>query len=214
LFVQLVENKDFIAVDKPAGWLSTPSRLGEKDPRHCLGVELQKQLGTQLFPVHRLDEEVSGVMLFARNAQAHKSANLWFESRSVHKTYEALTSGVPDPTWDVGQRIEWKSLLLRGKKRAYESPHGKESITIAIWKGEQKGMLTWILQPLTGRPHQIRVELARHGFPILGDELYGSKEKYLDGAIALRAVELDFTRCPEAKQFELPDAIRVQGLTK
>ena len=60
------ENPRFLVVDKPSGWLSVPGRQGEADPRPCLSRELRAR--GQVFPVHRLDEEVSGLILFARDA--------------------------------------------------------------------------------------------------------------------------------------------------
>ncbi|HMN69804.1 MAG TPA: pseudouridine synthase, partial [Bdellovibrionales bacterium] len=67
------ENENLIAVDKPHGWLTTPARSAD-DPRPCLGRELQAAVGSQVYPVHRLDFEVGGLVLFARTAQAHRVA--------------------------------------------------------------------------------------------------------------------------------------------
>ena len=61
-----------VVVDKPAGWLSVPSHAGTADPRPVVGTRLQTQLGGRLWPVHRLDEDVSGLLLFARSAAAHR----------------------------------------------------------------------------------------------------------------------------------------------
>lgn len=246
------ENEHFLAADKPSGWLSVPSRQGAADPRPCLGVELAKAKG-RLWPVHRLDEEVSGLVLFARHAEAHRVANAWFEGRQVHKRYEAWTEGQPPPSAVVGTAqvaskvgavdawLRWESTLLRGKRRAYESPAGKPSVTLVRWLrtialgGAQAQV--WELEPLTGRGHQLRYELAKHGCPIVGDALYGAKTEFwaraghveqVGGvaqaghaaqagsgvrAIALRARRLDFTECPNATAYGLPPQIEVQGLT-
>ncbi|MBS1983183.1 MAG: RNA pseudouridine synthase, partial [Bdellovibrionales bacterium] len=67
------ENPHFLAADKAPGWLSVPSRLGADDARPCVGRELEKTHG-RVWPVHRLDLEVSGLILFARNAEAHRAA--------------------------------------------------------------------------------------------------------------------------------------------
>lgn len=205
----VLETPDFIAVDKLAGTLTTPSRHQAEDSRICLGLQLQSLKGIQIFPVHRLDFEVSGLVLFAKNAKAHAKANFWFENHLVQKTYEAWTDGDPEDM-SVGTELRWKNKLLRGKRRAYESPHGKESETIAVFKNYGESCLKWELHPLTGRPHQLRVHLAQHGFPILGDELYGSKTPYKPEAIALRAVELDFSKVSD--RLGLPEKIRVEGL--
>lgn len=223
--IQIVfENSHFVICDKPAGVLSTPSRMGAEDERNCLGIALQKQLGVQIYPVHRLDFEVSGLVMYAKSADAHRKSNAWFEHKTVSKTYRALTtpqdfSHIPDNVKNSrqkfavseGQQFEWKSRILRGKRRAYESPEGKDSLTLAQYLGvNDKGYLQWDLQPVTGRSHQLRFDLSRHGFPIVGDTLYGSKVVWTDkDAIALRAFKIDFTKAPGAQELQLPPVIQL-----
>jgi tRNA pseudouridine32 synthase/23S rRNA pseudouridine746 synthase len=223
--IQIVfENSHFVICDKPAGVLSTPSRMGAEDERNCLGLALQKQLGVQIYPVHRLDFEVSGLVMYAKTADAHRKANAWFEHKQVSKTYRALTtaqdfSHIPANVKNsrekfnvsVGQKFEWKSRILRGKRRAFESPEGKDSLTLSEYLGTNaQGYLQWDLQPVTGRSHQLRFDLSRHGFPIVGDALYGSKIKY-DGenSIALRAYQIDFSKAPGAQELQLPHMIQL-----
>lgn len=212
----LLENKDFVLCDKPSGVLSTPSRM--KDERVCLGTELEKHLNIQIFPVHRLDFEVSGLVLYAKNADSHRAANSWFENRLVDKVYRALCSvqnfdhvplNVPNERKPIDlvqqQEFVWKAMMLRGKKRTYESPQGKPSVTEAHYLGSLAGgVLRWDLHPVTGRSHQLRFDMSRHGFPILGDELYGSRVKLSNNTIALRAYQIDFSQIPEGKRFGLP----------
>lgn len=206
-------NEHFVAVDKPPGWLSVPSRLGESDARPCVGRVLETQLGVRLWPVHRLDLEVTGLLLFAKDAPAHKVANLWFEERKVHKTYEAFTT-VGDAL-PLNHPLQWECVMMRGKKRAYLSPHGKPSVTTATPRAlvtlPDGPALLWELSPHTGRPHQLRFDLSRHGFPIIGDHLYGSDRSYSLG-IALRCVRLDLTSCPRAGDFGLPRALAATRL--
>jgi tRNA pseudouridine32 synthase/23S rRNA pseudouridine746 synthase len=208
--VQIVyESPHFVAVDKPAGVLTVPGRMGRDDPRPCLGVELERTLG-RLWPVHRLDVEVSGLVLLARDPEAHRAASAWFEGRDVHKHYQALTEARgAAPSSEV---LTWRSRLLRGKKRAYDSPHGKEAITRARCVGKRDAWLAWELEPLTGRPHQLRVHLAGHGFPIAGDVLYGASAPWTAGGIALRAVLLDLEACPGREVFALPGTLGVSPL--
>jgi tRNA pseudouridine32 synthase / 23S rRNA pseudouridine746 synthase len=193
-----------VIINKEAGVLSVPSRMPDSDPRPVAGRFLQDQLGIQIFPVHRIDFEVSGILMFAKTKQAHTVANSWFENKLVKKTYRALTTGeVPQ-----AKEFEWKSKILRGKKRAYESPVGKMSITLAKCLGTQEGSkyLRWELNPVTGRSHQLRFDLARHGFPIVGDGLYGSLAEFTaKDAIALHAQSILF---PEvAKEWGLPQSL-------
>ena len=205
----LFEDTNFIAVDKPSGVLTTPSRFQNEDTRSVLGLQLQALKGVQIYPVHRLDFEVSGIVLFAKNPSAHVKANFWFENRLVEKTYEAWTEGDADGL-TPGQEFLWKNKLLRGKRRSYESPHGKISETVAQFLGFGESCLRWSLHPLTGRPHQLRVHLSQNGFPILGDELYASLIPWKPDAIALRAVELSFKTVED--RLGLPETISVEGL--
>ena len=230
----LYSSERFVVPDKPAGWLSVPSRMGAADTRPCVGKILEETLKIRLWPVHRLDLEVTGILLFAKDAEAHRLANHWFENRLVSKTYEALSSGAPAQASE--QTFTWCSNLLRGKKRAYESPHGKPSETSArllkIVDLADGPAILWQLEPHTGRPHQLRYELSRHGFPILGDQLYGSerpcprsqtnqsrqeKSQNIQNdahSIALRCVSLDFSRCPEARSLGLPEVLTAPSLPR
>lgn len=221
------QNDDFVVLDKPAMVLTTPSREGASDERECLGIQLQAELGQQIFPVHRLDFEVSGLVMFAKNAKAHAVANGWFEHKSVFKVYQAFTT---DQNFDhipasvkndrkvlvlkPQEKFLWKSRLLRGKRRAYDHSTGKPSETEAIYLGKDSttGWHRWELHPLTGRPHQLRYELSAHGFSIVGDDLYGSKTKFMRPGIALRAVTIDFTKTPGAAEFSLPATLEVAPL--
>lgn len=216
------ENEHFIVCDKPAGVLSTPSRFEDEDARFCLGTSLQKEKGLQIYPVNRLDFEVSGLVLYAKTAAAHRTANGWFENKTVKKTYRALTTGqsydhipstVPNKrltlSLEVGSTFEWRCRLLRGKRRSYESPQGKECLTVAVFRGMQGEYQEWDLNPVTGRSHQLRFDLSRHGFPILGDTLYGSAVKYSDNHIALRSYKIDFKSANGATALGLPESIEV-----
>src|SRR5262249_51642927 len=105
------ENDQIIVVDKPAGWLSVPSRLGAADARPWVGGSLQAQLGAKLSPPHRLDEEVSGLLLFARSAAAHRLLCSGFESRSIDKSYVALCAGTPPAGLRLGETRRVESQL-------------------------------------------------------------------------------------------------------
>jgi tRNA pseudouridine32 synthase / 23S rRNA pseudouridine746 synthase len=209
-FEILIENSDLIVVDKPHGWLSTPARE-VSDPRPCLGRELQSQLGIQIFPVHRLDFEVSGVIMFAKTKVAHREVQAWFEQSVVRKTYQAY-SCAGTGAGDFREWADWKSRIAKGKKRAFEASHGKDSITSARVIAEVGELWLWELMPLTGRSHQLRFEMAKHGYPIFGDELYGGKAAIEKSWMGLRAVELDFNRIPDAGRFGLPQTLRAKDL--
>lgn len=180
----LYESDRLLVIDKPAGITTIPDRMGS-DSVHG---QLQRERNTKLWVVHRLDREVSGVLLFAKEPEAHRTLSMMFEQHLIRKKYEALTDG--DAPAEPANR--WQNLLLRGKKRSYESPHGKLAITEANYAGYEPSVraLRWFLTPLTGRNHQLRVHLAQHGYPIVGDLLYGNRRDWRPNEIALRAVEL------------------------
>lgn len=219
------QNQHFVICDKPHGVLSTPSRFEDEDERACLGTSLQKELGLQIYPINRLDYEVSGLVLYAKTPEAHRQGNLWFENKKVTKTYRAWTSAqsyahIPDNVKNSrqpmdphpGQTYQWRTRMLRGKRRAYESPQGKESLTMASFLGAKEKHLIWDLNPVTGRPHQLRFDLSRHGFAILGDKLYGSGVDYGENRIALRSYKIDFKSATGANALGLPDALEIDSL--
>ena len=213
-FLKIVfQNEHFVVVDKPHGMLTVPARTGDADPRPCAGRLLETLTGGQIFPVHRLDFEVGGLVVFARNATAHREASRWFERHLVQKTYEAVATSQNAAPYVAGltpadRPLIWEARLVRGKKRAFEAAHGKESLTRAWFAG---GVLVsgaevelWRLEPVTGRSHQLRWEMQRHGRPILGDVLYGGTPLSRQNAIALRAVHISFSDDIDFERFGLP----------
>ncbi len=189
------DNSILVVVDKSSGVLSTPSRFEKEDTRVCVGRELEKDFGHQIYPVHRLDFEVSGLIVFAKTPDSHRVLNKAFEEHLVNKTYHALSTPGSLSEWNIGQEYIWKAKILRGKKRAYPHDAGKESVTHAKFLGEKlfenSPVLEWELSPKTGRPHQLRWEMFRHEMPILGDKLYGSVVNLNGDSICLRAFRLE-----------------------
>ncbi len=209
----LFVNEHWWAVDKPSGWLTVPGRTGAADPRPCLGIALQKE-HAGILPVHRLDFEVSGVCLFAKTKDAHRLANGWFENSMVDKVYQAETTATEKAEdVKVGGECNWLSRIVRGKRRSFKAAHGLVSETTAYLVGAAQDHYFWEIHPKTGRPHQIRLELFDHGYPIVGDELYGSNIKLAPDTIALRAVKLSLARIPEAQRLGLPTEILAPPLS-
>lgn len=227
--IQIVfENEHFFVCDKPALVLSVPDRMGKESERNCLGIELQKKHKAPVYPVHRLDFEVSGLILFAKNSKSHQISQDWFQKRTLKKYYQAQT-GLQNfdflKSWPEtakknmdqqkieikpGQSLTWNSKLVRGKKRTFEAEHGEPSTTKAMIKEVTDQVIHWQLEPITGKPHQLRYELCKHGFPILGDVLYGGQSIAKNG-IALRAVKLDLTGVGSSSldRLGLPEVIQV-----
>ncbi len=171
-------------------------------------MKLQEFVGRQVFPIHRLDFEVSGIVLFALERDSHRVSQTWFEKGTITKHYWARTiagSSPPPREW-----VKWEAKILRGKRRAYISPHGKPSLTEArvVKTDDEEKVWHWELIPRTGRSHQLRFDLARFGTPILSDVLYGGPA-LAEGHIALRAKRLDLSRIPEIERAGLPITLAV-----
>jgi tRNA pseudouridine32 synthase/23S rRNA pseudouridine746 synthase len=202
-----------VATDKPSGMLTIPGRRGASDPRPCLVRAVAARFPGQIWIVHRLDFEASGLVLFARSAEAHRVLCRAFEARAVRKVYEAWTEGQPPEPGD--EPLVWESRLLRGRHRVHEAPAGKPSRTLARCLGPVRfgddTLLRWELRPETGRPHQIRCQAAARGWPVAGDTLYGSEIDFGPERIALRAVALDLSAIPasDRARLEIPDVLVV-----
>jgi tRNA pseudouridine32 synthase / 23S rRNA pseudouridine746 synthase len=165
----LFENPDLIAVSKPEGLTSIP---GSEKGNDTLLALLSKQYGQKLFVVHRLDKDVSGVMLFAKNPAAHKCLNDQFAAHTIKKTYLALVHGAPA----AGKGVINKPIHQYGSGRmGVDELRGKASST-EYEVVEKLGKFSLVkAHPLTGRRHQIRVHFYSIGHPIAGDRLYGDK---------------------------------------
>lgn len=205
------ENEYFIVVNKSYGVLSVPPR-DKEDKRPVLGQILEIDLGMQIYPVHRLDFEVQGLIMYAKTTQAHKESNGWFLNRLINKTYAAISSPLQNgdaEEFKVGEEYVWTCKLLKGKKRAFISPHGKHSETKAKLIRVEANRFFWQLSPVTGRSHQLRFELFRHGHPILGDKLYSSPVTFLENRIALCSLRLEFSSETSFKTFGLPPYLEI-----
>lgn len=173
-----------VVVAKPAG-LAT---IRERDPtRPCLHRALEELRGERLWIVHRIDKETSGLVLFARNAVAHRELSLRFEHREVHKVYRAVVHGDPGASGQIDD-----PLRSFGSGRTGVDPARGRPATTRWRRLADCGDWTVLeVQPLTGRRHQIRAHLCAAGHPVVGDPLYGSPEQRSDpGRMLLHAEQL------------------------
>ena len=165
----LFEDDDIIAANKPENLASIPTRVQGED---TILAQLTAQYGCKLFVVHRLDKEVSGVMLFAKNAAAHKRLNDQFFNREIKKTYWLAVHGaIKNDKGTINQPIR----EFGSGRMGIDVLHGKESTTSfeVLKRGENFSLVK--AAPLTGRRHQIRVHFYSIGHPIVGDVRYGDK---------------------------------------
>jgi len=163
----LYQDDDCVAVMKPCGLSAVPERA---DDESCLRSLLASQLGRRVFPVHRLDKEVSGVILFALSPAAHRALNLAFERREVQKTYLAVVHGAMSN--DSGS-IRLPIREFGSGRMGVDESKGKPSETRYEVLDRRAAYSLVRLHPLTGRRHQLRVHLYSVGHPIAGDPLYG-----------------------------------------
>jgi tRNA pseudouridine32 synthase / 23S rRNA pseudouridine746 synthase len=165
----LYEDDDILAVSKPEGLAAIPERHGQGG---SLFEVLCAQRGERLYIVHRIDKETSGLIVFARHAEAHRRLNRQFETRAVEKTYLALSHGVIAK--DAGS-VDAPLRQFGSGRVAVDPQRGKPSTT-EFRIVERFGSHTLVeARPRTGRRHQIRVHLYHLGHPIAGDPLYGDE---------------------------------------
>jgi len=173
--VVLHQDHDLVAVAKPSGEPVIPAR-GES-ARDCVQRRLERQAGERLWVVHRIDRDASGVVVFARNADAHRELSLAFEHRQVVKAYAAFVSGSIEPP--RGRLDVPLHAARKGKTRparpgeAGAQKSETEYATRRRWALDDAIVSLLEAHPLTGRHHQIRVHLRSAGTPILFDPLYG-----------------------------------------
>jgi len=163
----IFENDHFIAINKPAGLLSIPDREG-KEP--SLKSWLREKYGN-IFTVHRLDRDTSGVIVFAKDEDTHKYLSKVFEERAVEKIYAGLVQGtLAEKEGSIDASIvehpAKPGLMIVAKK-------GKASLTDYEVK-EELGLYSLVQFRIhTGRTHQIRVHMQHLGHPIVCDDTYG-----------------------------------------
>ena len=204
VFRILYQDPHYVAIDKPAGFHVHPP----EDKAHrisksvnCLAL-LRDQLGTYLYPVHRLDRATSGVLIFGLSSEAAKKLSESFTRQEVQKTYYCVTRG-----W-----ILEKNRISRPLKseQSSEEPSYLDSITdinplarielpIAVGPYSSCRYSLVEVQPKTGRRHQIRRHLEHISHPLVGDTVYGRtehnrifKEHLGISGLLLKAYSLEF----------------------
>lgn len=159
-------NSDFAVCIKPVGL----------DSEQQMPMELAKELGGELYTLHRLDKNVGGVMVYARNKQAAASLSKVIAQGEMVKEYMALVHGTPPRSGD------WEDLLFKDsrKNKVFVVKRQRAGVKAArlcyrcLHPGEQSLVR---IRLYTGRSHQIRVQFSSRGYPLVGDHKYGSRDE-------------------------------------
>jgi len=186
----LHEDEQLLVIAKPPGLLAQPDHTGDPDVL-TLGKQRLRERGAPdpfLGLVHRLDRPTSGVMVLARTSDAARVLSRQFRERTAEKTYVAVVEGRLRGigNWsDYVAKLDQQPTLV-----SPEHPEGKpaELDWQALHSSEDRSLLR--LQLHTGRPHQIRLQAAERGHPVVGDTRYGASGPLPDGAIALHHAHL------------------------
>jgi tRNA pseudouridine32 synthase / 23S rRNA pseudouridine746 synthase len=194
----IYEDQDLVAIDKSHNLLSVPGRYGQPNAQQLL----EQQLATKFYPAHRLDQDTSGVLLFAKNLAAYHWVAQQFAERRVQKVYQAVLVGnvlVDDGVIELPLSADLDHRPRQKVDREFGKPCVTEFRVI-----QRQDNLTWVeLRPLTGRTHQLRLHMAIGlQAPILGDRLYGNGESddrlYLHAQkLNIAAIRVSDNQCPK-----------------
>lgn len=164
----LYEDEHVAVIEKPAKLLSVASLMEGERTAHSI---LAKRLKRKVFPVHRLDRDTSGVMMFAYTAAAQEKFKEQFASHSIERVYLGLVEGTPSPA-----KGTWRSYLVEDDFYFVQSAKSGMLAITHYEVVEVKGALSLVQFTLeTGKKNQIRVHTSESGHPIAGDGKYGSK---------------------------------------
>ncbi|MFZ1704607.1 MAG: RNA pseudouridine synthase [Saprospiraceae bacterium] len=193
----IYEDNHIIAVNKPNGVLVQGDKTGDDIlpdlVKEYIKLRYKKPGDVFLGVIHRLDRPVSGVVVFARTSKALTRLNEMMRLREIQKTYFAMV-------WPRPEELEGKLVhyLTKDPEKNIvrvsinKKPDSKEAILHYRVHAELDGKVLLKVNPLTGRPHQIRAQLSRLGCPIIGDLKYGATYPLPENTIALHSYEMKF----------------------
>ena len=182
---KLFERSGVVAIAKPSG-LATQAPPGLPSVEAWLRGLLPA--GAYLGVPHRLDRAVSGVLLMATTPRAARQLSRQFERRQITKTYVAMLAAGAATEPVAGAAVEWRDRIAKcpdvaqARVVAADDPAGREAVTVARMLSEvEPGRWLVELAPVTGRMHQLRVQSAARGMPVVGDTLYGGPALFSRG---------------------------------
>jgi tRNA pseudouridine65 synthase len=171
----LYQDENFVAIQKPYGYFVHRSKL-DFQANELILPQLRDQIGKKLFPVHRLDRKTTGVLLFALNPYAQITLNDSFANNKVAKEYLAIVRGYAPNEFE----IDYPLVNDRGvKQEAFTIGKVLEQVEIPYesWKHPTSRYSLVLLQPQTGRQHQLRKHLSHIFHPIIGDRPHGCNKQ-------------------------------------
>jgi 23S rRNA pseudouridine1911/1915/1917 synthase len=196
----LYKDHHIIAINKPSGLATQPDSSGEKNAHQMAMAYAHRDL----YIIHRLDQRVSGALLFAKTKEAAGILSKQWEEKSTINTYIGIV-----PTAQIPESGILKHYLSYYNKNNVTTAHdnlasgGAESILEYKIIQQLENFMVLQIHLITGRKHQIRAQLAAIGVPIRGDIKYGSKRTNEDGAIDLHAYSLEFLHPSSKKQMKI-----------
>lgn len=168
----IYEDNYLVVVNKAAGMLTVADRF-QQESVHLQSI-LRNKYG-QIFTIHRLDRETSGIICFAKDAETHRLLSQIFEEREVEKYYAAFVEGCPPIEGIINEPLAM-SETRPGTMKVYKK--GKPSLTTFELVKSFQSFSHLRIRIHTGRMHQIRVHLAFIGFPLFIDSLYGRRTEF------------------------------------
>jgi 23S rRNA pseudouridine1911/1915/1917 synthase len=193
----IYEDDDFAIVNKPAGLVSSGNQFRTLQNAVAGNLKATSKINSIHPPklVHRLDSATSGLVIIAKTSEAVQLFGNLLAEKQIHKKYIAIVKGETEDSTTIDSKI--------GDKEASTLLIKKETMV-----SDTLGSLSWLeLYPQTGRTHQLRIHLSERGHPILGDRIYGDKEKDVKGkGLFLAAIALEFYHpiTKEQMKFEIP----------
>lgn len=180
----LFSDKDLVVVEKPVGLLSVATDFQDYSVHTLLK---QANPGRRVYPVHRLDRDVGGVMVFALSTRARDHLKTQFEKRTIEREYRALIEGHLEVAAGKWEAPLWEDPRFH----VHVKPYGKTACTHfkVLKKTRHQTLLSLKLE--TGRKNQIRVHCAHAGHPLVGDLKYGAETNPY-GRLCLHAHSLGF----------------------
>ena len=192
----LYEDNHLLAVNKPPGLPTMGVAAGEDSlvlrSKHYIKRRFQKPGNVYLGVVSRLDTGTSGAVVFARTSKAAARLSEQFRSRRVQKTYWAIVSGTMQPA--AGELVDWiakDEAHRRIRVVTPQTPGAREARLRYTWLRPVQGGSLLEIDLLTGRKHQIRVQLAARGYAVWGETKYARAKPFAAG-LALHARRLEF----------------------